>query len=73
MTNSDIYIYIYIHFLLDRQFRNLRRHTFKVVTVPHFPFMDYVRENYKPGSIITPIDTIDTRLIVVFAESLNFT
>ncbi|XP_071533865.1 glutamate receptor-like [Panulirus ornatus] len=48
-------------------------HKFRVVTVPFAPYMDFVRNTDEPGTIVTPTDSLDTRLIHTFSNSLNFT
>ncbi|KAG7162356.1 Glutamate receptor ionotropic, delta-1-like 13, partial [Homarus americanus] len=47
-------------------------HRLSIVSVPHFPYMDFDRD-IEPGSIIIAKDSIDTRLIHTFAAKLNFT
>nr|XP_045593535.1 uncharacterized protein LOC123755099 [Procambarus clarkii] len=52
---------------------SLMGHKLRVVTVPHFPFMDFVRSREGAGGRVTPRDALDTRLLHTFADALNFT
>ncbi|XP_071533866.1 ionotropic receptor 21a-like [Panulirus ornatus] len=59
--------------LFHEQFQNFMGHKFRVVTVPFAPYMDFERNTDEPGTIVTPTDSLDTRLIHTFSNSLNFT
>ncbi|XP_042233419.1 glutamate [NMDA] receptor subunit 1-like [Homarus americanus] len=59
--------------LFHNQFQNFRGHRMRIVSVPHFPYMDYERKINMRGGIVKPRDSLDTRLITSFSAALNFT
>nr|XP_045600621.1 glutamate receptor ionotropic, delta-1-like [Procambarus clarkii] len=62
-----------IHALFNEQLNTMMGHKLSVVAVPHFPYMDFDRSTEGPGGVISPKDTVDSRLIHTFANVLNFT
>ncbi|KAK4315687.1 hypothetical protein Pmani_013086 [Petrolisthes manimaculis] len=62
----------YVH-LLDDPVRNLRGHIFRVVTIAYFPYIDYKRHREEPGTTVTPLDSLNVRILDTIADSLNFT
>ncbi|KAG7162414.1 Glutamate receptor ionotropic, delta-1-like 17 [Homarus americanus] len=59
--------------LFQDQFQNFRGHRLRIVTVPYFPYMDYVRRRDVRGGIVEPRDSLDIRIITSFSHVLNFT
>ncbi|KAG7162348.1 putative variant ionotropic glutamate receptor-like 23, partial [Homarus americanus] len=59
--------------IFQDQLQNFRGHKMRVVSVPVFPYMDYVQRSDVRGGIVEPGDSIDTRLIQSFSAVLNFT
>lgn len=55
------------------QFRNLEGHKFQVITSRYFPYMDYTPDSDQPGSTVMLRDSVDARMIQIFAATLNFT
>ncbi|MPC44410.1 hypothetical protein E2C01_038083 [Portunus trituberculatus] len=53
--------------------RNFKGHKMKIVSVSHFPYVDYTLDTDLPGSIVTLKDSVDARLIISLSEKLNFT
>lgn len=45
----------------------------RVVSVPHFPYCDFEKNNQDPGGLVTFKDSIDSRLIQILSEQVNFT
>ncbi|XP_042233764.1 glutamate receptor ionotropic, delta-2-like [Homarus americanus] len=56
----------------QERIQNLMGHKLKIVSVPHFPFMDFSRD-IESGSIIVPRDSIDARMLKTIVSKLNFT
>ncbi|XP_071544966.1 glutamate receptor ionotropic, delta-2-like [Panulirus ornatus] len=48
-------------------------HTFRVVSVPYVPYMDFEKHSDEPGATVTPKDSMDVRVLLTFAKALNFT
>ncbi|KAK8397118.1 hypothetical protein O3P69_004656 [Scylla paramamosain] len=59
--------------LQPEQFTDLKGQTLSVVSVPHFPYVDYERSKEGKGGVVTLRDTIDARLLQTFSEKINFT
>ncbi|XP_071537593.1 glutamate receptor ionotropic, delta-1-like [Panulirus ornatus] len=53
--------------------QNLMGHRLRVVSVPHFPYMDYDWRSRTRNNRVTPRDSLDVRLINTFSTTLNFT
>ncbi|XP_071533351.1 glutamate receptor ionotropic, delta-2-like [Panulirus ornatus] len=53
--------------------QNFMGHKFRIVTTPHFPYMDYHWMNREESNRVTPRDSLDVRLINAFSRTLNFT
>lgn len=58
---------------LTDQFRDLQGHRFRVVTMNWFPYIDFERETDAGGSVVTPKDSLDYRMLQAIATHLNFT
>lgn len=52
---------------------DFRGHTFSIITVSYFPYMDYKRDREERGTTVTPVDAVNVRFLNALAESLNFT
>lgn len=48
-------------------------HTLKVVTLSYFPFVAYDQDNVGPDGLLSPVDSLDTRILNTIAAHLNFT
>ncbi|MPC61459.1 hypothetical protein E2C01_055531 [Portunus trituberculatus] len=48
-------------------------HQFRVVTLSHFPFIDYKPVNDYPGTVIHLTDSLNARMLRTLAFYLNFT
>lgn len=65
--------YIPILCLFSDQFSNFYGHTFKVVTVSYFPYVDYVKSEDESDKSVTFKDSLDARLYQTITSLLNFT
>lgn len=53
---------------------NLRGRTLRVVSVPFFPYVDFLRDVYlRSDTRVVARDALDFRIIGAFAEKVNFT
>ncbi|KAK4326199.1 hypothetical protein Pmani_003267 [Petrolisthes manimaculis] len=59
--------------LLNDPLSDLKGHTFRVATISYFPYIDYKRDNEEPGTTVTPLDSVNVRILDALANSLNFT
>ncbi|XP_071544964.1 glutamate receptor ionotropic, delta-1-like isoform X2 [Panulirus ornatus] len=59
--------------MLNDRVDNMMGHRFQLATRPYFPYMDYRTDTDEPESRVTPIDSLDFRILDVFAATLNFT
>ncbi|XP_047493448.1 uncharacterized protein LOC125042031 [Penaeus chinensis] len=59
--------------LFPDEFRNFNGHTFRVVTLRYFPFIEYTRESDAPGTKVSPRDCLDLRILSTLASRNNFT
>ncbi|KAG7166092.1 Glutamate receptor-like 54, partial [Homarus americanus] len=57
----------------DDQFRDFMGHTFKIVTLDWFPFMEFRRDSDAEATTVTPQDSIDVRMLTAISHALNFT
>lgn len=55
------------------QFKDCRGHTFQVVSMDWFPFLSFTRDSQRPGTTVTPQDSVDVRMLSAVARTLNFT
>ncbi|KAK3868809.1 hypothetical protein Pcinc_025847 [Petrolisthes cinctipes] len=60
-------------YLMDDPLSDFRGHTFRVATIAYFPYIDYKRDREEPGTTVTPLDSINVRILDTLADSLNFT
>ncbi|XP_071524617.1 glutamate receptor 4-like [Panulirus ornatus] len=61
------------HNLLPEELGNVMGHTFRVVTLEYFPFIAYRKNTDDPDGTLTPLDSLDTRVLQTIAAHLNFT
>ncbi|XP_071545452.1 glutamate receptor ionotropic, delta-2-like [Panulirus ornatus] len=59
--------------LFHGRLENMMGHKLRIVAVLRFPHIVYTRDTDEPGTIVTPQDSLDVRLINAFAARLNFT
>ncbi|XP_042858602.1 uncharacterized protein LOC122244695 [Penaeus japonicus] len=59
--------------LFPDEFGNFNGHRFKAVAKKYFPYMDAVPDSNEPGSTLTVLDSLDTRIFHALAQYLNFT
>ncbi|KAK3873975.1 hypothetical protein Pcinc_021053 [Petrolisthes cinctipes] len=59
--------------LLNDPLSDLKGHTFRVATISYFPYIDYKRDSEEPGTSVTPLDSVNVRILNALANSLNFT
>ncbi|XP_045129104.1 glutamate receptor ionotropic, kainate 4-like [Portunus trituberculatus] len=55
------------------QFQDCRSHAFQVVSMDWFPFLSFSRDTQRPGTTVTPQDSVDVRMLQAVARTLNFT
>ncbi|XP_071533863.1 probable glutamate receptor [Panulirus ornatus] len=55
------------------EMHNMMGHKLDIVTVMRFPYIFFTRDTEAPGTTVTLQDSLDARLIKVFAQALNFT
>ncbi|MPC50445.1 putative glutamate receptor [Portunus trituberculatus] len=54
-------------------FKDLGGHTFKVSTVPYFPYVAYSRDMSERGNMVTLQDSLNVRVLITASATLNFT
>ncbi|KAK8405662.1 hypothetical protein O3P69_001863 [Scylla paramamosain] len=54
-------------------FEDMSGHSVRVVAKTLFPFMEFERHDPAPGAPVTPMDSLDVRMLDTVAEILNFT
>ncbi|XP_071518153.1 ionotropic receptor 21a-like isoform X1 [Panulirus ornatus] len=59
--------------LFPDQFQDFHGHTFRLVTMNWFPFIQFQRHTHERGSLVTPLDSLDVRMLTTIANKLNFT
>ncbi|MPC40548.1 hypothetical protein E2C01_034109 [Portunus trituberculatus] len=59
--------------LFPNQFQDCRGHAFQVVSMDWFPFLSFSRDTQRPGTTVTPQDSVDVRMLQAVARTLNFT
>ncbi|XP_069995697.1 probable glutamate receptor [Penaeus vannamei] len=59
--------------LFPDEFGDFNGHKFTVVAKRYFPYMDASLETNEPGSRLTVLDSLDTRIFLALARYLNFT
>lgn len=52
---------------------NMMGHKMNIVSVLHFPYVDYNLNSNTPGSIVTLKDSVDARILLTLSTKLNFT
>ncbi|XP_071524513.1 glutamate receptor-like [Panulirus ornatus] len=52
---------------------NFMGHTFRVVTLVYFPFITYDKDATHPEGPVSPLDSLDVRMLDAIAAHLNFT
>ncbi|XP_076049357.1 uncharacterized protein LOC143030037 [Oratosquilla oratoria] len=61
-------------FLLFRdQFRNFNGHTFRIVTMPWFPYIELEGNPVNSSEPLRPLDSLDYRMVDSISRTLNFT
>ncbi|KAK7086540.1 hypothetical protein SK128_005979, partial [Halocaridina rubra] len=55
------------------QLQNMHGYQFRIVSVTYFPFMDYTLDSNSSASTVTPLDSLDFRMLKIFSKKLNFT
>ncbi|KAA0192262.1 Ionotropic receptor 131 [Hyalella azteca] len=54
--------------------KNFRGHQFNIVTMDWFPLITFTKNSSKvPGAVVTPDDSLDYRILTLFARNFNFT
>lgn len=48
-------------------------HKFRIVALHEFPLSDFRRDTDVPGTTMTPLDSLDVRMLIAFAAAANFT
>ncbi|XP_071524522.1 glutamate [NMDA] receptor subunit 1-like [Panulirus ornatus] len=60
--------------VFSERLENLMGQTLKVVALEYFPFVTYEQENVLgPDDLLTPVDSLDSRVLTTIASHLNFT
>ncbi|XP_037791279.1 uncharacterized protein LOC119586601 [Penaeus monodon] len=59
--------------LFPDQFKTFHGHKFNVVAMNWFPFTKFIQHSDKGGTVVTPQDSLDIRMLNALAEALNFT
>lgn len=52
---------------------DMEGHRFDIVAMNYFPYIEYSRDEDQLGTKVTLQDSLDTRMLTVIAEALNFT
>ncbi|KAK4313629.1 hypothetical protein Pmani_015033 [Petrolisthes manimaculis] len=75
-----IYHWKHNHFLTnvqlfhgDVEFKDLGGHSLRYIAVHYFPYIAFTPDTDQPLSKVTPIDSLDYRLILAFSEKMNYT
>ncbi|XP_071539773.1 glutamate receptor ionotropic, kainate glr-3-like [Panulirus ornatus] len=55
------------------QFKDCMGHKFHVVSMDWFPFLKFHRDSQAPATAVTPLDSLDIRMLDSIASILNFT
>ncbi|ROT73751.1 Variant Ionotropic Glutamate Receptor [Penaeus vannamei] len=59
--------------LFPDQFETFHGHRFNVVAMNWFPFTKFIQHSEEGGTVVTPQDSLDIRMLNALAEALNFT
>ncbi|XP_068238799.1 glutamate receptor ionotropic, kainate 3-like [Palaemon carinicauda] len=62
-----------IHHLFDEPFRNMLGHRLNIVNLDWYPFVDFVRDSDEVATTVTPMDSLDVRMLRAISKALNFT
>ncbi|XP_069190850.1 glutamate receptor ionotropic, delta-1-like [Procambarus clarkii] len=57
---------------INEDLQDMRGHKFLLTTRPYFPYCDYYAVNNKPEALVILKDSLDTRILNIFAMKLNF-
>lgn len=55
------------------QFKTFYGHKFNVVAMNWFPFTKFIQHSEEGGTVVTPQDSLDIRMLNALAKALNFT
>ncbi|XP_042871989.1 ionotropic receptor 21a-like [Penaeus japonicus] len=59
--------------LFPDQFKTFYGHKFNVVAMNWFPFTKFIQHSEEGGTVVTPQDSLDIRMLNALAKALNFT
>ncbi|XP_071539449.1 LOW QUALITY PROTEIN: glutamate receptor-like [Panulirus ornatus] len=59
--------------IFPEKFEDMQGHVLRIVAKDLFPYVSYERETDAPGTMVTPRDSLDVRMLGTVARSLNFT
>ncbi|XP_064077499.1 probable glutamate receptor isoform X1 [Macrobrachium nipponense] len=62
-----------LHQLFDEPFRNMLGHRLNIVNLDWYPFVDFVRDSNEVSTTVTPLDSVDVRMLLAISKALNFT